>query len=318
MSPQRYTSSPTDADALSSLVRVHLSRPSRIFRFDLPPGATLHVQGGDAAMLYAMAKGTVGVRQNGHHQRLIAGDLLLLTGDHGQSVTAEGDASSGIEWILPTEPNPSTGGAARIFHRSAPEAVATVVCVPVRATGGGRSPLLDLLPEVIHHNVTREACVHLLNMLAAAIEHDDIGDTALSALLAQAMLVSLLQHHFRGPNRSTLRVIHDPRLMRAISTLHADLAHPWSVTELAKVAGMSESLFRSRLRSAVGEPWRTYVQRVRIRRAAHLLATPDAAVAQVASAVGYQSESSFSRAFLTIVGIRPGQFISEHACPAQI
>jgi len=312
MSPQRYTPHTTDPDPLNSLVRVHLSRPPWVLRSDLPSGATLRVPADSGAVLHAVHHGSVVVRQNGVSRLLQPGGAALITRDGGHSLHVSGEGDDQPAWYLPRSGAASGTGAARIFHQSDPTPTATVISVPVGAAGGGRSPLLDLLPGYIAHDQVHTASCNVIQLLSDTCGSRGVGDTALAILLAEVLLLLVLQQHFTGEHETTLRVLHDPRLMRAMSALHANLSHPWTVRELSRVAGMSESLFRSRLRAAVGEPWRTYVQRVRIRRAEHLLSLPDAAVAQVAANVGYQSESSFSRAFLTLVGIRPGQFIARH------
>jgi AraC-like DNA-binding protein len=58
----------------------------------------------------------------------------------------------------------------------------------------------------------------------------------------------------------------------------------------------------------LGEPPLTYLARWRLQLAARMLQTTREAVLQVASEVGYDSESAFNRAFKREFGMPPGQF----------
>jgi transcriptional regulator GlxA family with amidase domain len=73
---------------------------------------------------------------------------------------------------------------------------------------------------------------------------------------------------------------------------------------------MSRSAFSERFRSLVGEPPIRYLTELRLTRAARLLRTSDATVADVARTVGYGSEEALSRAFKSRYGEAPSVFRS--------
>lgn len=311
MSPKRYTAHPAPQDPLSSLVRVHLARLQGVVRIDLPSRTTLRIPAPPGACLHVVARGQVRLQQAGATRTLTRGHVAVVSRGYPHRLTTGSRHTTPVVWDLPPGLHEASRQP-RVVHLAATSAVATVICAPITPANGERSPLLDLLPSTVVLDDPDPDLGTTAQMLAAACVRRGPGDTALCGALAEVALLRVLQYHFTAAHPSILGLLHDARLLRAITALHADLSRPWTVRELSKVAGMSESLFRSRLRSAVGEPWRSYVQRVRIRHAERLLSMPDAAVAPVAAAVGYQSESSFSRAFLTLSGVRPGQFILQH------
>jgi transcriptional regulator GlxA family with amidase domain len=111
------------------------------------------------------------------------------------------------------------------------------------------------------------------------------------------------------PDRpSWLRALNDPRITRVLAAVHEDPASDWTVEKLAARAGMSKSSFSSRFTEVVGEPPHAYVARVRMQRAARLLRESRRTLAEIATAVGYDSESSFSRVFKKQFGSSPGAY----------
>ncbi len=78
-----------------------------------------------------------------------------------------------------------------------------------------------------------------------------------------------------------------------------------SVGRLARKIGLSESRLRARFRSAFGLSLGRYLRESRCRRAAELLRSGNMSIGEVAAALGYSSQFSFSRAFKKVVGVSP-------------
>jgi AraC-like DNA-binding protein len=92
---------------------------------------------------------------------------------------------------------------------------------------------------------------------------------------------------------------------RALSLLHAQAAHPWTVDELARKAGTSRSALAQRFTELLGQPPMQYLARWRLQVAAQELATGGKPLAAIAADVGYESEAAFSRAFKREFGLPP-------------
>jgi len=95
---------------------------------------------------------------------------------------------------------------------------------------------------------------------------------------------------------------------RALRRLHNDVAHPWSVEELAKEAGLSRSVFSERFGQKVGVPPMQYLMDWRMALAKAMLQRDAPPLEAVAVAIGYQSASAFSTAFRREVGSPPSHF----------
>ena len=100
----------------------------------------------------------------------------------------------------------------------------------------------------------------------------------------------------------------DPQLGPALSAIHRDPHHGWTVEELARACSLSRSAFAERFVTRVGKPPATYLAHVRLDAATDLLRDTSIAVARVADKVGYTSEAAFSRAFKHRYGMPPARW----------
>ena len=71
---------------------------------------------------------------------------------------------------------------------------------------------------------------------------------------------------------------------------------------------MSRATFIRRFGRSTGMSVGAFLTQARLMTAAELLRTTDSGVGAVASAVGYRSESAFSRSFQRSTGVTPGRF----------
>ncbi|MQP65580.1 helix-turn-helix domain-containing protein [Niveispirillum sp. SYP-B3756] len=99
------------------------------------------------------------------------------------------------------------------------------------------------------------------------------------------------------------------RMARVIRHIHQHLDSDLSLTTLAGIAAFSPFHFHRQFTAHAGMTLNRYVQRVRLKRAAHWLAfRPGISITQVALECGYASPESFSRLFRQTVGQSPSAF----------
>lgn len=82
-----------------------------------------------------------------------------------------------------------------------------------------------------------------------------------------------------------------------LRALHEHPAHPWTLPELAALAGVSRSGFAQRFTTLVGESPMAYLTGWRMALAADLLLEPTSTAERVAREVGYGSAFALSAAF---------------------
>lgn len=129
--------------------------------------------------------------------------------------------------------------------------------------------------------------------------------------LVEVLLVEALR--FRSPGaakqeQGLLAGLSDAALAQALRKIHADVAAPWTVAELARAAGMSRAVFAERFNRKVGMPPMQYLLEWRIAIAKDVLRRDRIPLAELATQIGYQSASAFSTAFTRHTGSSPSAF----------
>lgn len=101
------------------------------------------------------------------------------------------------------------------------------------------------------------------------------------------------------------KVVAESQLNPLWARVNADLAHPWTLTELARAAALSREALRRRCLRECGHSPLREVTRLRLQRAAELLRhTPDK-IAAIAQRVGFADPFAFSTAFKRLHGTQP-------------
>lgn len=171
-------------------------------------------------------------------------------------------------------------------------------------------PLLSALPTVAM--LTRhEVGTALVHVLAEEVQVEAPGQRALLDRLLDVLLISSLRTWFAGRNAEApgwFRAQHDPAVAQALSMLHQEVAHPWTVDELATRVGVSRAALGRRFTALLGEPPMSYLAGWRLALTADLLLASDATVTAIARQVGYRTPFSLSTAFKRVHGVSPQQF----------
>jgi AraC-like DNA-binding protein/mannose-6-phosphate isomerase-like protein (cupin superfamily) len=95
---------------------------------------------------------------------------------------------------------------------------------------------------------------------------------------------------------------------RTVAVMHAGLAQPWTLEELAREGRLSESQLVRVFRADTGSAPLTYLQQLRAERFARLLRTTSLPVAQIGTAVGWLEPAYASRRFKAFWGVSPSEY----------
>ena len=172
---------------------------------------------------------------------------------------------------------------------------------------------LGALSPVVH--VREEADKMALRWSLERMSHELREQRAGASLVAQhlshMLLVQALRLHMAEGSRAGigwLFALADKQISAAITAIHNDPAHLWTLQMLAEQAGMSRSGFAFRFKEVVGETPMEYVTRWRMLLASDKLIASSDPVSVVARSLGYVSESSFSTAFKRVMGRSPRRY----------
>jgi AraC-like DNA-binding protein/uncharacterized RmlC-like cupin family protein len=147
------------------------------------------------------------------------------------------------------------------------------------------------------------SAVALVEQIVTALERDETTATLREASgAAWNLLAQLASDRLRGPAGTADRI----QIVQDYLRQHLD-SHT-SVSELARLAGLSTSHFSAMFKTATGMGVVEYVKRLRNARARELLISTEATVADIARSVGYPDAFYFSRQFHAINGTSPTEY----------
>jgi len=174
------------------------------------------------------------------------------------------------------------------------------------------NPLLAALPSVIHlaagdADAATRPLGTLLDYVVRESGRGNPGTQNVLSRLSELIFVEAIRQHLRTlPEKQLgwLAGLRDPIVGRALEALHAAPRDPWTVESLGRTVGVSRSVLAARFTEMVGHPPMHYLALWRMQLASRLLHEGQHVVA-VAQAMGYESESAFSRVFKKLMGVPP-------------
>ncbi|MGV8997087.1 MAG: AraC family transcriptional regulator [Parvibaculaceae bacterium] len=178
----------------------------------------------------------------------------------------------------------------------------------------GARPLLDALPAIIH---TRMDCDQsrvlqsTFQLLATETAEHRLGSSLVVSRLADILFIHTIRAYLNtegAPREGWLAALSDRQIGETVRAIHADIAAPWTVEKLAARAAMSRSAFAARFKELVGQPPMDYLVHWRMYHAATMMRRNTSDIAHIANATGYESETSFARAFKRVTGSTPGMY----------
>lgn len=240
-----------------------------------------------------------------HHFR--AGDCFLLP--HARSIAMASDLS--VKRRAPRVTHDPRDGVVSVVCNEGRDFFA--VGSAFQLEGHFQHVVFGRLPAVMHVQADADHAAVLrwaIDRFAVEVRNARPGRALMLIHLAPIMLLQVLRAYLADAthDRNWLVALSEPRLARALAAMQADHARSWSLDELARTAGLSRAGFALNFRKWIGVTPMDYLAQWRIQLACEQLRNADRRIAEVASAVGYESESAFSSAFTRIVGQRPGQY----------
>jgi AraC-like DNA-binding protein len=180
-------------------------------------------------------------------------------------------------------------------------------------TGSHADILLQSLPPIVHirKESDKAAMRWSLERMKEELRDPQPGSSLIAQQLAYMMLVQALRLHLADGARGGigwLFALADKQMGAAITCMHDDPGHPWTLQKLAERVGMSRSIFTLRFKETVGATPMEYLTRWRMLLAGDRLKNSDDSISAIASSLGYESESAFGKAFKRVIGCSPRQY----------
>lgn len=310
--PKKLTKTPNalfnhSTDALSQILRTVRLHGDTVTRWS--PRAPFHVtMPSGLRVLHIAETDGLALHVDGRTVPLAAGDMALL---------ARGDAHS-ISHGECTGPRALSSEDTSTDTSKGDTNPARWVSGLFAAGSTAADPLLSVLPRAIVIRAIAPGHEWLplsLQLLLAEITEPRPGAAVMISRILDLLFIHALREWSGSADAAPgwLTAAMDPQLAPVLTAVHNDPSHPWSVTELATLARHSRSTFAERFTRLFGQSPAAYVTERRLDRAADLLLSTTTSVSKIGQAVGYTSDSAFSRAFQRRYGAPPLRWRNKQA-----
>jgi AraC family transcriptional regulator, alkane utilization regulator len=201
-------------------------------------------------------------------------------------------------------------------------AVTEMVCGFFACDARLSAPLIDGLPRVLRVSLKDDpGALWLRSSIDFSVletAQPRAGAETVLAKLSELLFVETIRRYVKDlPDNETgwLAGLRNPHIARALALLHGLPEHAWTVAELARKVGLSRTALAGRFIHYLGRPPMQYLTRWRLSLAADRLRDGSASIGRVAEQAGYDSETSFTRAFKRAFGLPPATWRRTKATP---
>lgn len=153
-----------------------------------------------------------------------------------------------------------------------------------------RMQLQEEMLYIIHH--AKESPFHLIGHLYLFLDY--LTQSAKSTKLVQSNKMS------------------DYYIKEALNFIEQNFQNNITIEDIASVCGINRSYFGKIFRNSIGRSPQEFLMNYRMTKATELLKLTSLSIAEIGSAVGYENQLHFSRAFKTIYGVSPREWRNQH------
>lgn len=302
-------------DVLTEVIRSAGIRNVIYGRLELSAPWGMKIEGSRELTFYAVARGGAILEVRGRRLSLGVGDLVFVR--------------KGLAHVMKDHPRSRAASVAEVYAQRGGRCgglvryggdgpVTTILSGGFLFETTHLNPVLGHLPEIFHVPAEDGELVRwlelTLGLMTCEMKIEEPGYELVASRLADVLFVHALRRHVKeNPCQAGwLRAVADPQLGEAFRAMHARPEDAWTVESLAHLAGMSRSAFAARFKEVLGVAPLAYLTSWRMHRATVLLTTTTTAVAGIALAVGYETESAFAKVFRRHLDTTPAAYRRLH------
>lgn len=170
-------------------------------------------------------------------------------------------------------------------------------------------PILETFPDMLHltkidHN---ESIWMTVMSIDAEMARSGGRGGRIVDKLTEVLTLQLLSRYIVDHKEATgfLAALSDRRVLHALTLIHRETAHDWSLTSLGECSGMSRATLIRQFEASVGLSPIAYLMNWRLVKAYNLVKYSSSTLEQVAEAVGFGSARTLNKAFQRRYGKTP-------------
>jgi AraC-like DNA-binding protein len=222
--------------------------------------------------------------------QMAEGDFVLVV--HGEPHVLRSGRSTKPIPLVNLDRWPAHVGLVR--HGGGRKPFSTMICGRFSLLRPSPSNVLELLPPVLHLRpaADREWLETILQRMVTEAALRRPGQLAVLSRMTEVLFVEVLRSWIKslGPGEGGwLGAIADRHIGKALQLIHEQPEHPWTLGALGRHAGLGR--FARRMDEA-----------------ALMLESGDDAISRIATRVGYETATAFSKAFKQHYSFSPGRY----------
>jgi len=282
------------------LYHYELSCPWGLVLPGLPYGVFHYLSSGSASLQVQKGKELLAMSE---------GDFVLVS--HGEPHVLRSDRKAKPFPLLELHRPPAHLGVVR--HGGGQKPFSTMICGYFSLQRPSRNNVLEMLPPVLHLKSASNRD-WLDTILRRMVDESALalpGQQAVLSRMTEVLFVEVLRswiESLRPGEGGWLRALGDSHVGKALQLIHEQPNQAWTLREVGRRVGLGRSAFAARFTELVGQPMNRYLIAHRMELAAALLERSDDPMAEIASRVGYETTSAFSKLFRRHHRIPPGRF----------
>lgn len=148
-------------------------------------------------------------------------------------------------------------------------------------------------------------CQQIFQNIVIELFSQELGYRTRVNHLIDELLITTVRHLSKQDN---LRRDFPQTFLKLEQTLRENLAHPWSVEEMAGLVGLGTTAFTEKVKAFSGFSPLNYLINIRISEAIKLLSRKDLSLTDIALETGFYSSQHFSSTFKKLTGYTPREF----------
>lgn len=281
-----------------------------LFHFELGHPWSLALPERPYALFHYLSRGSATLTlEQGRELRMTEGDFVVLT--RGEPHVIYSDRRTKPFPIMDLDRPPAHLGVVR--HGGSAQPLSTMICGNFTLSRPSRGSVMELLPPVLllKPTVDGDWLEAILRRMVNESALERPGQRVALSRLTEVLFVEVLRSWIKslGPGEGGwLGAMADRHIGLALQLIHERPDRPWTLRDLGHRVGLGRSAFSARFTKLVGQSMHRYLIARRMAEAAFLLESSDEGIARIATRVGYETATAFSKLFHRHHGLSPGRY----------
>jgi AraC family transcriptional regulator, activator of mtrCDE len=232
------------------------------------------------------------------------GDLLIITRGAGHTLFCDPKSENqAVHLDRVVEESGFRGEGTFVVGETGTNHETQLVCGHFAFDRNANDFFIDSLPASIHIKNYGETAGSWMEATLRFIGNEagqaSMGSSFIALKLSEIIFTQALRTYIvqEGLGVPVLAAFAEPGIARALTAFHKSPGNPWTLEQLAKIAGMSRTAFANRFSKCMTTTPLGYITRWRMELARQQLEGSNEGLIAIAERVGYHSESAFSRIF---------------------